>query len=528
MSTAATVAHLAGRVAAAAPDITAPSIDYRALSPLLIVFGVALVGVGVEAFAPPRLRRPLQIPLTAAGFLAALVAIGLLHGRRQIVAVGAVAVDGPALFAEGSILVMALGALLLLAERSTDSTGGALVAEPAALPGSPEAGRALLSRQTTTEAFPLMMFSVGGMMMFAAANTLLVMFVALEILSLPLYLMAGLARRRRLLSQEAAMKYFLLGAFASAFFLYGLALLYGFAGSVGLGAIHDAVAQTGRSDTYLYLGMALLAVGLLFKIGAAPFHAWTPDVYQGAPTPVTAFMASCTKVAGFAGLLRVFYVAFGAGRWDWRPFMWGVAILTMVVGAVLAITQADVKRMLAYSSIAHAGFILVGVTAANADGLAGSLFYLLAYGLTTIGAFAVVGLVRDGAGEANHLARWAGLGKRSPFIAGSFAFFLFALAGIPLTSGFIAKFAVFSAAISGHAVGLVVVAVVTSAVTAFFYARVVVLMFFTEPPADGPTVALPSGFTAAALALGLASTLVLGVIPGSVLDLAHHAAQFVR
>jgi NADH-quinone oxidoreductase subunit N len=305
-------------------------------------------------------------------------------------------------------------------------------------------------------------------------------------------------------------------------------MIYGYAGSVNLGAIHDAVQTTGKSDTYLFLGMGLLAIGLLFKIGAVPFHSWTPDVYQGSPTPVTAFMAACTKVAAFGALLRTFYVAFGDSRWDWRPFMWGVAILTMVVGAIFAITQRDVKRMLAYSSIAHAGFILVGVTATNRDGLAACLFYLAVYGFTTIGAFAIVGLVRDGADEANDLSRWAGLGKRAPFIAGSFAFFLLALTGIPLTSGFIGKFAVFSAAVSGHAVALVVVAVVTSAVTGFFYARVIVLMFFSDPAPDGPTVALPSAYTAIALALGLAVTLILGVVPSSVLDLAHDAAQFVR
>lgn len=509
-------------------DIVAPSIDYRALSPFIIVFGAALVGVLVEAFVPATRRRGAQVLVTAAGFIGALVAVGLLHSRQSIVAAGAVAVDGPALFLEGTILLLALGALLLLAERSTDSTGGALVADPAALPGTREAGVLLASRAMVTEAFPLMSFSVGGMMLFSASNTLLVMFVALEILSLPLYLMAGLARRRRLLSQEAAMKYFLLGAFSSAFFIYGLALVYGFAGSVSLGAIHDAVGRTGRNDTYLFLGMAMLAVGLLFKAGAVPFHAWTPDVYQGSPTPVTAFMASGTKVAAFGALLRTFYVAFGTSRWDWRPFMWVIAILTMVVGAVLAVTQQDVKRMLAYSSIAHAGFILVGVTAANRDGLAGSMFYLVTYGFTTIGAFAIVTLVRDGDGEATHMSSWAGLGRRAPFLAGSFAFFLFALAGIPLTSGFIGKFAVFSAAVSGHAIGLVVVAVVTSAVTAFFYAKVVVVMFFSDPSPDGPTVALPSGYTAAAVGLGLAVTLILGVLPSSVLDLAHNAAVFVR
>ncbi len=197
------------------------------------------------------------------------------------------------------------------------------------------------------------------------------MFVALEVLSLPLYLLCGLARRRRLLSQEAALKYFLLGAFSSAFFLYGIALLYGYAGTVRLSDIADAVSANAGDETLLLVGIALLAVGLLFKVGAAPFHAWTPDVYQGAPTPVTAFMAACTKVAAFGALLRVFYVGLGGLDWDWQPMIWGVAILTMVVGAVVALTQTDVKRMLAYSSIAHAGFILVGLVATdsvNADG----------------------------------------------------------------------------------------------------------------------------------------------------------------
>ena len=520
--------HAVSALPTAEGDIPAPSIEYTALSPFIVVFAVALAGILVEAFVPRRLRRPVQITLALGGLLGALIAVVALHSRRSIVAVGSVAVDGPALFVEGTILLLAIGSVLLLAERSVDSTGGSLVADPAALPGTSDARDLLLSRDTVTEAFPLLTFSVGGMMLFAAANNLLVMFIALEVLSLPLYLMAGLARRRRLLSQEAAMKYFLLGAFASAFFIYGLALVYGFAGSVDLGKIHDAVSGTGQGDTYLFLGMGLLAIGLLFKVGAVPFHSWTPDVYQGSPTPVTAFMSACTKVAAFGALLRVFYVAFGESRWDWRPFMWVVAILTMIGGAIFAITQRDVKRMLAYSSIAHAGFILVGVTATNRDGLAASLFYLLVYGFTTIGAFAIVGLVRDGADEANDLSRWAGLGKRAPFVAGSFAFFLLALTGIPLTSGFVGKFAVFSAAVSGHAVGLVVVAVVTSAVTGFFYARVIVLMFFTDPAPDGPTVALPSAFTAAALGLGLAVTLVLGVVPSSVLDLAHDAAQFAR
>src|SRR5690606_19501761 len=218
---------------------------------------------------------------------------------------------------------------------------------------------------------------------------LLVAFVALEVMSLPLYLLCGLARRRRLLSQEAAVKYFLLGAFSSAFFLYGVALVYGFAGSVDLAAISRALGEVDGRDPLLFLGMALLGVGLLFKIGAAPFQAWKPDVYQGAPTPVTALMASGTLVAAFGGLLRVFWVALGGLEWDWKPVLWGVAILTMLVGAILAITQTDIKRMLAYSSIAHAGFLLVGVVAVgdaeqNREALTGLLFYLVAYGIATV------------------------------------------------------------------------------------------------------------------------------------------------
>lgn len=511
----------------AATPIHAPHVAYGALSPLLIVFGVAIAGVLVEAFLPAARRRLAQLTVAGGGFVAALIAVILNQHKHEIVAAGSVAVDGPALFLDGTILVLGIASLLLLAERS-GGTSDALVADAAALPGTREAGEQLTSSDTVTEAYPLLSFSVGGMMLFGASNSLLTMFVALEVLSLPLYLMAGLARRRRLLSQEAALKYFLLGAFSSAFFIYGLAMVYGFAGSVEFSAIRDAAGNTGRSDTFLYLGMALLAVGLLFKIGAAPFHSWTPDVYQGAPTPITSFMMAVTKVAAFGGLLRLFYVAFGTVRWDWRPVLWVVAILTMVVGTVFAITQTDIKRMLAYSTIAHAGFILVAVTATTASSIASVLFYVLTYGFTTIGAFAVVGLVRNPTGEANHLSHWAGLGRRAPFLAGTFSFFLLAFAGIPLTSGFMAKFYVFRAGIAGGATGLVIIGVVASAVTAFFYVRVIILMYFVEPADDATTVALPSAFASAALGLGVAVTLVLGVVPAAVIDIANDASVFAR
>jgi NADH-quinone oxidoreductase subunit N len=508
-------------------DIQSPAIAYGPIVPMLLVFGAALVGVLIEAFAPAGRRRIMQIGVAAIALLAALVSVVSLAGTNELVFSDAIAIDGVTLFLQGTLAAIGLAAILLLSERSLDASGGAVVARASALPGSREDVALAEATEVQTEIYPLAMFSLGGMMLFPASNNLILMFIALEVLSLPLYLMAGLARRRRLLSQEAAVKYFLLGAFASAFFLYGVALLYGYAGSVDLGDIFAATGVAQSNEALLFVGLAMLAVGLLFKVGAVPFQAWTPDVYQGSPTPVTALMAACTKIAAFGALMRVFYVGFGRTEWDWRPMMWGIAILTMVVGALLAVTQTDVKRMLAYSAVAHTGFILVGVIAFNPEGVAGTLFYLLAYGFTTLASFAIVTLVRDSSGEATHLAQWAGLGRKSPLVAGTFAFFLFALAGIPLTSGFMAKFAVFSAAVEGGATALVVVGVVASAVTAFFYARVVVLMFFSDPAPDGPTVSVPSGYTAAAIALGLAVTVVLGVLPQPVLDLAARASQFV-
>jgi NADH-quinone oxidoreductase subunit N len=400
----------------------------------------------------------------------------------------------------------------------------------AAVPaGSPRDRELLTVTRVQTEVYPLATFAIGGMMLFVASNDLLIMFVALEVLSLPLYLISGLARRRRLLSQEAAVKYFLLGAFASAFFLYGLALVYGATGSVRLSDIR-AASLVGGTDVLLVLGLALLVVGLLFKASVAPFHTWTPDVYQGAPTPVTAFMAACTKVAAFGAILRLLYVAFGTAEWTWRPLIYGVAIVSMIVGAVLGLTQTDLKRMLAYSSIAHAGFLLTGVIglgAGDGSGLAATMFYLLTYGLTTIGAFAVLTLVRDGDGEATHLSQWAGLASRSPLTAAVMTLFLLALAGIPLTAGFTAKFAVFRAAIEQGAWPLVLVALLTSAVAAFFYLRVIVLMYFSPPAAEGPTVGVPGLPTIVVLAITATLTLALGIVPGSVLDLAERAAIFV-
>jgi NADH-quinone oxidoreductase subunit N len=506
--------------------IPAPHIEYYELSPILVVFGVATLGVLIEALAPRAVRLAAQTILALGGLVTAFVLVCLLHDRALVAAEGALAIDGETLFLQGTILLLGALAVLLVAERRIEP-GGAFATQAATVPGSAAERAADATGWVQTEIFPLLMFAIGGMLVFPAANDLLLMFVALEVLSLPLYLMCGLARRRRLLSQEAAMKYFLLGAFSSAFFLYGVAMLYGYAGSVRLSKISAAVSGSTGNDSLLLIGMALVAVGLLFKVGAVPFHAWTPDVYQGAPTAVTAFMAAATKVAAFGALLRVFYVGLGGAQWDWHPMIWAVAIVTMLFGSLVAIVQTDVKRMLAYSSIAHAGFILVGVAATNAKGLSATLFYLATYGFSTIAAFAIVSMVRRDGQEATHLSQWAGLGRRSPLVAGCFAFLLLAFAGIPLTSGFAGKFAVFSAAISAGATPLVVVGVLSSAIAAFFYARVIVLMFFSAPAVDGPRVVVPSMLTTVAVAVGLGVTVVLGVAPQPVLNLANNAAFLV-
>jgi NADH-quinone oxidoreductase subunit N len=416
-----------------------------------------------------------------------------------------------------------------------------------------------------------MMFALGGMMAFPAAGDLLTLFVALEVLSLPLYLLAGTARRRRLLSQEASMKYFLLGAFASALFLFGIALIYGYAGSIRFSDITAATATPSQMDSLLLVGLLFVLAGLLFKTGAVPFHLWTPDVYQGAPTPITAFMAACTKVAAFGALLRVVYAVFPGLHWDIDPLLWIVAIATMVVGTVAALVQNDVKRLLAYSSIAHAGFVLTGVAALHQRGIAAVLVYLVAYGAATVGAFGIVYLVRersaDGSvvGEATALSQWAGLGRSHPVLAVTFTLFLLSFAGIPLTAGFIGKFAVFSAAVAGGAWPLALIGVLASAAAAFFYVRIIVLMFFTdaqeagaEPASAGaqPVASVPDeggyavvvaertaapaverttttvvvrteGFAAVAIAVCAILTIAVGLFPTPLLDLIGNVAKFL-
>jgi len=521
-----------------------PSVEYFLLCPMLIVFGVAVAGVLVEAFLPRRIRYGTQVTLALGGLVAAFIGVVVVSrsvgvsGRSAVL--GAVAIDRPTLFLQGTLLLVGVLAVIFVAERTQARTDSKVAVaagssgldsftpQASAVPGSDAEREAERAGAAQTELFPLLMLSLGGMMVFPSSNDLLTMFVALEVLSLPLYLMCGLARHRRLLSQEAAMKYFLLGAFSSAFFLYGVALLYGATDTLLLPGIRDALASHGGSSMAL-IGVALLSVGLLFKVGAVPFHSWIPDVYQGAPTPITGFMAAATKVAAFGALLRVVYVALPPLHDQWRPVLWTISILTMAVGTITAVNQTDVKRMLAYSSVAHVGFILTGVIADNPAGLSATLFYLVAYSFSTVGAFAIVSLIRNADGvEDATLSHWAGLGQRSPIVGVMFSMFLLAFAGIPLTSGFVSKLAVFKAAAQGGAVPLVVIGVIASGVAAYFYVRVIVSMFFTEATDDTPRVVAPDILSKVAIAVCAAVTVVLGIFPQPLLDLADHAAGLLH
>ena len=502
---------------------TAPVLEYALLAPMLIVLVGALIGVLIEAFVRSSARPAAQLFLSVATIVIALAQLVRVRtGASTTAAMGSVTFDGAGVLLQGSILVIALLSIFLIADQDN------FTAAAAAVPGSAEERQAHQAQAQTTEVFPLTLFAVAGMLLFPVATDLITLFVALEVLSLPLYLMAGLSRYRRMASQEAALKYFLLGAFSSAFFLFGAAFIYGYSSSITFAGIQAAVVGGSGNDVFLLLGIALMSVGLLFKVGAFPFHAWSPDVYQGSPTAITAFMAAATKIAAFGAILRIFYVAFANAEWQWRPAMVVIAIATMLFGSLVAIAQRDVKRMLAYSSIAHAGFLLAGVIALSKSGLEASIFYLFAYGVATIGGFAIVTLVRDSAGEVTDLNRWSGLGKRSPIVAGTFAFFLLAFAGIPMTSGFIGKFSIFSAAYESGSLPILIAGVLSSAVAAFFYIRVIVLMFFKDPIEDGTSVVIPSALTTTAIAFSAAVTLILGIFPAPVINYIATTATFLR
>jgi NADH-quinone oxidoreductase subunit N len=452
-----TTAH-AAHAAHAAATIVLPHIRYLAILPELVMLGGAVALLGVSALVRGPLRTTVA---TVATVVVSLTSFGFAwwqwvdvqdHGPYTAIA-HAVVVDGFSAFV--AILVSAAMAL------------SALV------------GDAYVRRERTNgvEMHVLAMVSASGAMIMGAANDLVLVFLGLEILSIALYVLTAL-NHRRAASGEAALKYFVLGGFSSAIFVYGIALTYGATGTTNLTQIADFLSKNVIvSDGVLLAGLSLLLVGFAFKVAAVPFHMWTPDVYQGSPSPITGFMAAVAKVGGFAALLRVFVSSFGVLRADWQPVIYAVAVLTLLLGAGLAVVQRDIKRMLAYSSINHAGFILLGLQAANAAGVSGALYYLFTYTFMVIGSFAVITLLGR-RGDASHdIAGYRGLASRQPLLAFAFAVLLLAQAGVPFTTGFLAKLQVVSAAVDVHSVPLAVIAMVSAALAAFFYLRVAVLMY---------------------------------------------------
>ena len=486
--------------------IDTPTVDWAAEAPLLVLVGGALLLMLASAFVGSRRST---VPYTVFTCIVAAGAIGAVvplwrevqdpdRGPFSTLA-GAVGVDGFSLF-----MTVVIAVAVILAALLTDD---------------------YLRREGLrgVEPYVLLLLSAAGGVVMAQANDLIVLFLGLEVLSLAAYVLAAM-HRRRLTSQEAGIKYFVLGAFSSAFFLYGIALIYGGTGTTNLVEILDLFSTRVLTDDGLVLaGLALLLVGLGFKVAAVPFHFWTPDVYQGAPSPMVAWMASGVKVAGFAGLIRVFALAFDAYSVDWQPMLAALAVLTLVVGAVLAVVQTDVKRMMAYSSISHAGFVLVGVQAATEQGVEAALFYLATYTFLIAGTFGVITLVGR-RGDAHHsLDDYKGIGRSRPGLALVLAVFLFAQAGVPLTSGFFAKFYVITAAVDSGSEWLAVVAMVSSVISAYLYLRITVSLYMGDPDeAPAPRLAIP---VAAGISLGLCVvvTLVAGVWPGSIAEVARDA-----
>jgi NADH-quinone oxidoreductase subunit N len=402
-------------------------------------------------------------------------------------------------------LTVVLQVTALLAALVASALGGDYV-ERAAL----EAG----------EFHALVLVTALGAMVMAASRDLIMLFLGLETLSIPLYVLAAFARRD-LRSQEAGMKYFLLGAFSTAFFLYGIALVFGASGSTALGAVAAA-----PSSRLLQVGAAMLVVGLGFKAAVVPFHAWAPDVYEGAPLPVTAYMAVIAKVGAFAALLRVVPAILDASRSEWILVLGTLSVLTMALGNLAALLQPGIKRLLAYSSIAHAGFMLIGVAAGTAQGAGAVAFYLVAYTFMTLGAFGVVLMLERAGGEADRIADLTGLAWRSPGLAAAMAVFMVSLAGLPPTAGFVAKFYVFAAALDAGQTALAVIGVLTSVVSAYFYLRVAYTMFTGDPH---PDVAFVGGrWVAAAITLSTLGVLALGVFPAPLTAFVQQVAQALR
>ena len=368
------------------------------------------------------------------------------------------------------------------------------------------------------EYYGLILFGAVGMCLMSSAVELVLIFIALEISSISTYILAGF-RRRAGISSEASVKYFLLGSFATAFFLYGVALMFGATGSTSIKDIAN-VLRSGQVPTLAYAGIALMFVGLAFKVAAAPFHIWTPDVYEGAPSPVVGFMSTAPKAAVFAVLLRLMFEAHAPGR-IW--LIWVVAALSMTIGNLGALVQDNVKRLLAYSSIAHAGYLLVAFAALPDNGIPAAMFYTASYAAMNVGAFAVVSHFGSAGERYVTLEDYSGLGTRSPLLAAILTIFLLSLIGIPITGGFFAKFYVFSAALQANLVGLVIIGVINSAIASYYYLRVIVVMYMREPRTEAPVSPVPAGL-GVALAISAIATIYLGILPGRVLEYAGRTA----
>jgi NADH-quinone oxidoreductase subunit N len=466
---------------------------FDAILPMLCVTVGALVVMLAEAFRQPDERMPFGIwgIISLGG-----AAIGLMFlWDRNATSFNVIVADNFGIFV--SLVLAAVGILTILFSSQVIERDGIP-------PG---------------EYYSILLFGIAGMMMMATANDLLVIFVALEILSLAVYVLTGI-RRESLPGVEGALKYFLLGSFSSAFFLYGIAFTYGITGSTRLDRVGSYLAAQSMSDSpMILLALGLLLVGFAFKISAVPFHMWTPDAYEGAPAIVTGFMSTAVKAAAFAAFARVFLSAFEPFSADWAPLVWTLAVATMIIGTVIGVAQSNLKRMLAYSSIAHGGYLLVGLVAANQVGKAAILFYLLAYAITNLAAFGVIALLGTRDRNNDELRDYAGLWHTHPGLAALMTVSLLSLGGLPPTAGFIGKWYIFSAAVSAGYYGLAIIGVLTSVISVFFYLRVVVMMYMADRQA-GPVPAPVAKAGIAALVVAIGAIFYLGILPTQVLDLA--------
>ncbi|HEY2433311.1 MAG TPA: NADH-quinone oxidoreductase subunit N [Vicinamibacterales bacterium] len=471
---------------------------FAATIPMLIVVLSAIAAMLAEAIRHPGERMYLA-GFGLIGLTGALVASCFLWDT-DAVSFGVVRADNFALFV--NVILCIIGILTMVFSND--------VVERENLPAG--------------EYYALTLFAIAGMMLMAAAVDLLVIFLALEVLSLAVYVLTAL-RRNSAQSAEAAFKYFLLGAFSSAFFLYGIAFAFAISGSTRLDAVATAMAS-GPTGTLALLSIGLLTVGFCFKVSAIPFHMWTPDAYEGAPTVVTAFMSTAVKAAAFAAFARVFLSTLQPLQGHWMPVLSGIAALTMIGGSVLGVLQSNIKRMLAYSSIAHAGYLMLGIVSANAAGKAAILFYLLAYAVANLGALGIVALLGTEERQHDQLRDFAGLWRSRPGLAGLMTVFLLSLGGFPPTAGFIGKWYIFNAAVQEGHFALAIIGVLTSVVSVFFYLRVVVMMYMTDEAvaAPRPRISAPSMI---ALTLAVAATFYLGVLPTRVLDYALQSIQTI-